>query len=188
MKAVARVVLLSLVLGFTAARAEPVPPGLGNGEWLHIRGVAQEKVQETFEQYGRRAGYREGEKLNADDAKCMLLLFADGAMRVVAKRLSKGAEDRPRFYRAADWLEKEAAKACKKNGPPPGNRGMQMVILAGDEAEKTNVHRENAAALPSGWRHQLDALLAKDEWTPGEIALVGTVVLVLLAREAVPMP
>ncbi|TQF14219.1 hypothetical protein FJV41_19820 [Myxococcus llanfairpwllgwyngyllgogerychwyrndrobwllllantysiliogogogochensis] len=187
MKSVVRVVLLALVLGFTAARAEPLPPGLTETEWLHSEDLAKRKVADIFAEFGRQSGYREGQELGATDAKCMFAVAAEAVVRAARTRATTAAV-KERFTRAIQWLEEEVAKWCSRNGPPPGNRAIQMLKLAGQKAHNSTLNRDAGGLLPSGWKKQLDALLKKDEWTPGEVALVGTVVFVLLAREAVPIP
>ncbi|TQF10484.1 hypothetical protein FJV41_39160 [Myxococcus llanfairpwllgwyngyllgogerychwyrndrobwllllantysiliogogogochensis] len=187
MKSVVRVVLLALVLGFTAARAEPIPHGLTETEWAQTRNKAKAHVQDIFNRYGGRVGYPEGAKLDANDSNCMMMVAAEAVIGAWRNTLPKGAPDVVRLDRAAKWLAGAVEFWCRKNGPPPGNRALQMMLLTG-QAAKDRLNRKHDERLPANWRQQLDALLKKDEWTPGEVALVGTVVFVLLAREAVPIP
>lgn len=191
MKSVFRVALLALVLGVTAARAESgyIPKGLKSGEWEHVKGIAKDLRNDIFAKHGKDAGYTKGEQLTLGDGLCMLYTLAEGAMKVAIKRVMDDGPKAARYRVAAGDLAEKALEECKKGGPPPGNRAIQMLKLAGTVPLSTDLlNRDNSEALTGDWRKQMNAILRKDEWSASEMALVGTVIVVLLAREALPVP
>ncbi|QSQ17210.1 hypothetical protein [Myxococcus landrumensis] len=194
MKSFTLVLLLALFLGTSSARAAPpiervTIPGLQQDEWARTIEYAKQRTQEIFNKYGGRVGYPGGSKLDHADAQCMVGLLAHAFVTAWRNTLPSGTPEVVRLDQAAEYLKRNSDFWCGQGGPPQENRALQMLAQAAQDTVKAGqVNRNAERSLPSGWKKQLDALLKKDQWSPAEVALVGTVAVLLLAREAVPMP